>query len=65
MSNYKRIASRLLILSTLVVGAITLKPTPAMAFNACQTACFNDYRTCLASGAAGCDANLTDCLSTC
>lgn len=65
MSNYKRIASRLLILGALIVGAILSQPKPAMAFNPCQTACFNAYRTCLASGAQGCDADLTDCLSGC
>jgi hypothetical protein len=65
MSNYKKIASRLLFLSTLLVGTLYVsQPTPAAAFT-CQSDCFADYQACRQSGAFGCQEIYIDCLNGC
>jgi hypothetical protein len=65
MSNFKKTASRLLILGGLIGGVMYLsQPTPAQAFT-CQSDCFAEYQACRQSGQLGCDAVYVDCLGNC
>jgi hypothetical protein len=65
MSNFKKAASRLLVLGGLIAGALYLsQPTPAQAFS-CASDCFAAYQACRQSGQLGCDAVYVDCLNNC
>jgi hypothetical protein len=65
MSSYKKVASRLLILCALIVGALSLsQPTRAYALS-CQELCDIDYQHCVQQGALGCDEVYALCVSRC
>jgi hypothetical protein len=71
MSAYSRVVTRLIVLSTLIVGIYLLKPANAAAF-ACPggTICTTQYQQCLASCGTNaacktqCKTDLGDCCST-
>lgn len=64
MSNFKKAASRLLILGGLIGIMYLSQPTPAQAFT-CQSDCLAEYQACRQSGQLGCDAVYVDCLNNC
>lgn len=65
MSSYKKVASRLLVLGALIVGASSLsQPPPAYALTY-QDYCDIDYQHCVQQGLLGCDEVYAACVSRC
>jgi hypothetical protein len=65
MSSYKKVASRLVVLGALIVGAWSLaQPAPVYALT-CQEQCDFDYQRCVQQGQLGCDEVYVTCVSRC
>lgn len=62
---YKKMLSRLLILSSLIMGIIFLAQPATAALTLCEQQCLAGYRSCVHSGAQGCDLLLDQCTCNC
>jgi hypothetical protein len=65
MSSYKKVATRVLVLGALMVGAWSLAhPTPAYAFT-CLEDCQASWQNCVSGGLQGCDEIYFTCANNC
>jgi hypothetical protein len=65
MSSYKKVASRLLVLGALIVGALSLaQPTRVYAFT-CLEDCQASWSNCVSEGLQGCDEIYFTCANNC
>ena len=65
MIIYRKLASRVVMLGTLVIAAaMLLQPTRAAAFT-CLSDCFDAYQNCVSQGELGCDEVYIQCINDC